>query len=65
MRTGSSGVASALATTAICAACGWLWFADHGLAWRLGLIELDLPVRVLAIFGLLSLVDRLLSFAPK
>jgi hypothetical protein len=54
-----------LATTAICAACGWLWFADHGLAWRLGLIELDLPVRVLAIFGLLSLVDRLLSFAPK
>jgi hypothetical protein len=65
MRSGSASITAALATTGLCAACGWLWFADHGLAWRLGLIELDLPVRVFAIFALLSLVDRLLSLAPK
>jgi hypothetical protein len=61
MRSGSSGIAAALATFAMCAVCWWLWAADHGLAWRFGLAELDLPVRVLAIFVFLSVADRLIA----
>jgi hypothetical protein len=65
MRSCSSHVEAAFVTVAMCAACWWLWAADHGLAWRLGLGELDLPVRVFAIFVFLSLSDRLTSSAPE
>jgi hypothetical protein len=58
MRSPSSRVTEVVVTATLCAVCWWLWAADHGLAWRLGLAELDLPVRVLAIFVFLSLADR-------
>jgi hypothetical protein len=54
-----------LKTTVVCAACAWLLLADHSLAWRLGLAELDLPMRVIAIFALLSLLDKLTSPASE
>ncbi len=52
-----------LMTAVLCAACGWLLLGDHGLAWRLGLGPLDVPLRIVAIFLLLSLLDKLPS--PK
>ena len=66
MRSPSSCVGAALLTVALCAACWWLWTGDHGLAWRLGLGGLDLPVHVLAIFVFLSLLDQLVArFAAR
>jgi hypothetical protein len=65
MRRPSSPDAQVLKTAVLCAVCAWLLFADHGLAWRLGLGELDLPVRVMAIFALLSLLDKLTSSASE
>ena len=65
MRLPSSRGEVALTTAVLCAACAWLLFADHHLAWRLGLGELDLPVRLLAIFVLLSLLDTLTSSASE
>jgi hypothetical protein len=63
MRSLSARVIAALLTVVLCVACWWLWAADHALAWRIGLGELDLPVRVLAIFVLLSLLDWLFPSA--
>jgi hypothetical protein len=54
-----------LVTVVLCAACWWLWAGDHALAWRLGLGELDLPMRVLAIFAFLSLLDKLVTLVSK
>jgi low temperature requirement protein LtrA len=65
MRSLSASVTASLVTVVLCTACWWLWAADHALAWRLGLGEFDLPLRVLAIFGLLSLLDRLLPSAVE
>ena len=65
MRSLSPRVGVALVTLALCAACWWLWVADHGLAWRLGLGELDLPVRVLAIFVCLSILDKLIALVSE
>jgi hypothetical protein len=65
MRLPSSRAAKALVTFSLCAACSWLLLGDHTLAWRLGLSELDLPARVLAMFAALSLVDRLMRSTPK
>jgi hypothetical protein len=62
----SSRAGVALLTFALCAACWWVWIADHGLSWRLGLGEMDLPVRVLTIFVFLSLLDQLVQrFAAR
>jgi hypothetical protein len=54
-----------LKTAALCAACSWVLLADHRLAWRLGLGALDIPLRIFAIFLLLSLLDKLTSSASE
>jgi hypothetical protein len=61
MRLPSSPAGAGLVTVVLCAVSWWLWVGDHALAWRLGLGELDLPVRVIAIFVFLSLADRLIT----
>jgi hypothetical protein len=58
-----SRAGTALVTITVCAVCWWIWTGDHALAWRLGLGELDLPVRVLAIFLALSLLDKLVAIS--
>ena len=54
-------VVNAFVTAVLSAACWWLWAGDHGLAWRLGLESLDLQIRVLSIFGLLSMMDQIFA----
>jgi hypothetical protein len=50
--------ARAAVTLALCSACWWIWSSGFSLAAQLRIGELDLVVRILEMFGLLSLVDR-------
>ena len=61
MRALVSSAAGPLTTALLCTACWWLWAGDHGLSHLLRLDDLDLQVRVAAIFALLSLADQLLD----
>ena len=48
-------------TALLCGVCWWLWAGNHGLSYLLGLQDLDVQVRLLAIFIFLSLVDWVLE----
>jgi hypothetical protein len=49
--------ARAIVTLGLCAACWWIWSSRLSLAGQLGIGELDLVVRVLEMFAVLSLAD--------
>ena len=59
MRALVSFAAGPIATALLSAACWWLWAGDHGLSHLLRVDDLDLPVRVAAIFALLSVADQI------
>ncbi len=46
-----------IVTLALCAACWWIWSTSFSLAAMMHVGELDLVVRILAIFVALSLAD--------
>ena len=54
----ASIAARAVVTLALCTACWWIWSSGFSLAAQLQIGELDLVVRILEIFGVLSLVDQ-------
>lgn len=57
MRAFVTAAAVPLSTALLSAVCWWLLAANHGLSQLLRLDDLDLQVRVAAIFAFLSLCD--------
>ena len=65
MRSVWAAVAAPLATALLCAVCWWLWTGNHGLSHLLRLDDLDMQVRVAAIFAFLSLADKAFAWLGK
>ena len=65
MRALMAAAAAPLATGFLCAICWWLWVGNHGLSHLLRLDDLDLQVRVAAIFAFLSLADKVFAWLGK
>ena len=57
MRGWMSMAGQVVVTAGLCAACWWIWSSSFSLAGQLHIGELDLVVRVLQVFALLSLAD--------
>lgn len=61
MRTVAAVLIKLAATLALCAASWWIWSSSFSVAAWLNLGELDIVVRILAIFVMLSLVEAVIE----